>query len=122
MRGAMLTYLLTRYSRRRSVLVSSAVFAAIHLLNLLNPASNLVWVLAQTTWAFAFGIMYAETFIRTRSLYIPILIHLLVNGTVSVWFYGLGDQSLTSALLGIPFFGVIPAILSIIWVRRIRGN
>lgn len=122
MRGVMLTYLLTRYSRGRSVLVSAAVFAAIHLLNLLNPASNPVWVLAQTTWAFAFGVMYAEVFIRTRSLYVPILIHLLVNGTVSVWFHGLGDQSLTSALLGIPFFGVVPAFLGILWVRWLRGD
>jgi membrane protease YdiL (CAAX protease family) len=121
MRGVMLAYLLTRYSKGRAVLVSSAVFAGIHLLNMLNPASNPVWVLAQVVWAFAIGVMYAEIFVRTRSLYLPILIHYLVNGTVGVWFYGLDGGGLTDALLGVPFYGVIPALLGLTWLRLLRN-
>ncbi len=120
MRGVMLTYLLTRLSRGRAVLLSSAVFAGIHILNLLNPESDPLFVLAQVVWAFAIGVMYAEIFIRTRSLYLPILIHFLVNGTVDVWFHGLDGRSLASAMLGIPFYGVIPALLGICWLRLLR--
>lgn len=122
MRGVMLTYLLARFSKRRSVLVSSAVFAGIHMLNLLNPGTNALWVIAQVVWAFALGIMYAEVFIRTRSIYMPVMIHFLVNGSTSVWFHGLDGRSDESALYGIPFYGVIPAMLSLLWARLARKS
>jgi membrane protease YdiL (CAAX protease family) len=122
MRGVMLTYLLTRLSRRGAVLVSAAVFGGIHLLNLLNPASSPVWVLAQAVWAFAFGVMYAEVFIGTGALVLPILIHVLVNGTAGVWFGGFEGQGLASALYGLPFFGVIPALLGVLWARLLVGG
>jgi len=99
------------------VFFSSAVFGGIHLLNLLNPDSVLSWVIAQSVWASALGWMYAEIFLRTRSLYLPIVLHVGINGTASVWFHGLNDSNFTSALFGIPFFGVVPALFGILWCR-----
>jgi membrane protease YdiL (CAAX protease family) len=117
MRGVMVTVLLGTLSKRRAIVISAAVFGGIHLLNLLNPESNVIWVSAQAVWAFAFGVIYAYLFVITRTILPLILIHYSVNATGGVWFRGLETQDVTSALYGIPFFGVLPAGLAILWGR-----
>ncbi|MFH1277318.1 MAG: CPBP family intramembrane glutamic endopeptidase [Candidatus Eisenbacteria bacterium] len=117
MRGVIVTLLLGVFSRLKAVVVSAAIFAGLHLLNMLNPESSTVWVLAQAMWAFGLGVMYAYLFITTRTILPLILIHYLLNGTVSIWFRGLDGQDLTSALFGIPFFGLLPAGIAILWGR-----
>jgi hypothetical protein len=93
------------------------VFAGLHVLNILNPGANSAWVLAQVVWAFGLGVMYAYMFTVLRSLYPLILIHYLLNALVGVWFQGLDARDAVSAVYGIPFFGVVPAALAMLWVR-----
>lgn len=98
----------------------NAVFAGIHLLNLLSPASDPLFALARDVRVFAIGVMYAEVFVRTRSPYLPILIHFLVNGTVDIRFHGLHGHTRAATVLGIPFHGLIPACPGICWRRLVR--
>jgi membrane protease YdiL (CAAX protease family) len=119
LRGVMLAVLLRRYSVVRSILVASAVFSGLHLLNALNPQTDTFWALAQATWAFALGALYSLLFVKTGSLYPGIVLHYLGNAMVGVWFRGLDSQSISSALYGLPFYGVLPALACIILVREV---
>jgi len=117
LRGVIIAILLRTFSKLRSIVISAAIFGAIHLLNILNPEYSTIWVLSQTVWAFGLGLMYAYLFVTTKTIWPLIVIHYLINGMVGVWLYGLGGQDVTSALYGIPFFGLIPAGLAILWAR-----
>lgn len=115
-RGVLIALFLRRYRERRAVIFSALLFAGIHLLNALNPEIPTAWALAQVVWALGLGILYGHMFITTDSLWSQILLHYMLNGFVGVWFRGLDTMDQTSALYGIPFFGLIPAALSIFWV------
>ncbi|UCF69309.1 MAG: CPBP family intramembrane metalloprotease [Acidobacteriota bacterium] len=116
-RGVMVTLLLRYTTRSRTVLISAAIFAGLHALNLLNPRVDSVWVVCQVVWAFGLGVMYAEIYLLVRSLLPVILIHYLVNASVGVWFQGLDAQTPVTGLYGVVFFGLLPAGLSFLWVR-----
>jgi membrane protease YdiL (CAAX protease family) len=117
LRGVIVAVLLGTFSKVKAVMISSVIFACLHLLNIPNPQYTTVWVLAQTVWAFGLGLMYAHLFVTTRTIWPPIVLHYLINGMVGVWMRGLDGQDLTSALYGIPFFGLLPAGLAILWSR-----
>jgi len=109
------TLLLGFLPRVRAVVIGAAVFAGLHLLNMFNPEHSAIWVAAQTIWAFGLGLMYAYLFVATRTIVPLIVIHYLINGMVGVWLRGLDGQDVTSALYGIPFFGLLPAGLAVLW-------
>jgi membrane protease YdiL (CAAX protease family) len=121
-RGIILSIFLNRYSEKKAILLSATVFGGIHALNILNPQKEVIWVLAQVIWAVGFGIMYSYIFIKTKSLIPLILLHYLINGMVGVWFYGLDKNDLNSAFYGLPFLGLLPAAIVIIWVRYLIKN
>jgi membrane protease YdiL (CAAX protease family) len=116
-RGVIVTLLLGILPRVRAVVIGAAVFAGLHLLNIFNPEYSTVGVAAQTIWAFGLGLMYAYLFVATRTIVPLIVIHYLINGMVGVWLRGLDGQDVTSALYGIPFFGLLPAGLAVLWGR-----
>lgn len=117
-RGVLVTLLLGVSSRLKAVVVSAAIFGGMHLLNLAQPGANTVWVLSQVVGAFGLGMMYAYLFITTRSILPCMLIHYLMNATVNIWFQGpVGGGEIASALYGIPFFGLLPAGIAILWGR-----
>lgn len=116
-RGVILALLLDSCSERRAIVLSAGLFALIHLLNVLNPDIHPFWVLSQSTWAFGLGIMYAYLFMKMGSILPLILLHYLINAFVGVWFRGVESRDVVSALYGIPFFGLIPAGLSILLIR-----
>ena len=79
----------SRYARVRglAVLISALLFGAIHL----NPIQSL--------GAFAFGLFFGWVYVRTRSLLLPILCHILNNGltvaTANIWG---ADASITDVI------------------------
>jgi membrane protease YdiL (CAAX protease family) len=124
LRGVLLSILVRRYSDRRSIIAAAAVFGGLHLLNALNPTMDSAWVLAQATWAFFLGALYGLLFIRTGSIYPSVVLHYLGNGMVGVWFRGLDSQGIVAALYGLPFYGVLPALVNIYLVAHLcrRGD
>lgn len=119
LRGVIVSVLLTRFAKKRTVLISAGLFAGLHLLNMLNPEAHGAWVLCQVIWAFGLGIMYAYVLVEWRSLIPLIILHYLINALVGVWFSGLNTQTLNSGLYGIFFFGLLPAGLAMLWARHL---
>ncbi len=116
LRGVVIAVLLNKFQKNKTMLLSSAIFSGLHLLNIFNPETAKVWVVCQVIWAFGLGLMYAFILIRMKALLPLIFLHYLINAFVGVWFRGLDTQSLTSGLYGILFFGILPAGLSVLWV------
>jgi len=117
-RGVILTLLLDRLSENKTILLSALAFAGIHLLNLLNPNhQGTIWILAQVTWAFALGIMYAYLVIRMNSIIPAMILHYFINALTGVWLTVPQGQTAILLLYHLAFFGIIPAGLVIIWVK-----
>ncbi len=123
-RGVLLSYMLTRFPAKRAIAFSSAGFAILHALNILD-GGNPVWVTGQVAWAFAFGLFYGYLFIKTGSLLPNMIVHYLGNvfvGTLNHYLQSTAPIE-TQALYGIIFtFGIIPTVLMILWVRRISSR
>ena len=116
-RGIVLTLLLKKYPVKEAVIYSALLFGGIHLLNILNSSHEVEWVFAQAFWAIGFGYLYAMLVVRLKSIVPGILIHYLINASVGIWFTGLTEGDLNSALFGIFFFGWIPVILCMVILR-----
>lgn len=117
-RGVILTLLLDKLSENKAILISAIAFAGIHLLNLLNPNhQGMIWILAQVTWAFALGVMYAYLVIRINSILPAIILHYLINALTGVWLTIPQGQIAILILYHLVFFGILPAGLMILWVR-----
>ena len=118
-RGVVLALFLSRYGRNASILISSAAFAMLHLLNLTSPHDP-VWVLGQVGWAFLMGVMYGYLFIKADSLLPGMILHYLGNVFVGSIMAYLNANSTTGVqmLYGvITTFGLVPVALMIAWIR-----
>lgn len=85
-RGIVLTALLRLWGRRgggllRALVVSSALFSAPHLLNLL-AGNDLAFTLAQLVWAFLLGGVFGALVIATGSLWTAATVHAVCNAVM----------------------------------------
>jgi uncharacterized protein len=71
-RGAMIERFGRKYSYKAAVLVSSVIFAILHI---------------DIAGAFVFGVVTSLIYLKTRSLYIPVMIHLINNGMIVIFMY-----------------------------------
>ena len=63
----------------RAALASSALFGALHLLNLASGEQPLPGVLIQVVYATALGLLFSAIYLRTHSLAAPIFYHALID-------------------------------------------
>ena len=112
----MLTMLLTRFSGRKSILISAFIFGAVHFLNLLNPGSDVIWILATVVWATGSGILFGYLFLKTNSLLPSILLHWLINALGPVFLRGVDGYDLTWTLYKL-IFSVVPSLLAVLWTH-----
>ena len=82
-RGIILIVLLQRLSQTRNgyfmaIIISSAFFGIIHLLNLFNSASVSATLL-QVGYSFLMGIMWGIIYLATQNLIFPILLHAMYD-------------------------------------------
>ena len=118
-RGITLTVFLRKYSERKSIIFSSFGFGLLHLLNLLNGA-DFVWVMGQIVWAFIIGLFYGYSFVKTRSLLPPMIVHYLGNAFIgSLTGYMQASASVaTQVFYGVTFsLGIVPVTLMILWTK-----
>lgn len=106
----------------RSVIVSSILFGLVHLTNLLNILKGkdvMIETISQVFYATFLGILFAAIYLRTKNLWIPVIIHALfdiADGLYAIAIKAGGISSITStlpavsitdevlnAVLGIPF-------------------
>jgi membrane protease YdiL (CAAX protease family) len=118
-RGIVLTVLLRKYSKRKSIIFSSIGFGFMHLLNLLSGGEP-IWVLGQVIWAFILGLFYGYVFVGTRSLLPTMIVHYLSNAFIGSLTGYLQSRAAIEiqALYGVVFsFGLVPTTLMILWAR-----
>lgn len=72
-------YFKESWSLRRTVWVSSFLFAIIHLVNMFNPGMVKLSVLVQVIFAFGIGVLFQSILLRTRSLLLVVSLHFAVN-------------------------------------------
>ena len=82
-RGVILIVLLQRFPKTKkgmfmAVIISSAVFGLIHLINILTGA-NVGSTLLQVGYSFLMGMMWAVVFIKTKNIWMSIILHASYN-------------------------------------------
>lgn len=83
-RGIILPLLyITRRNKKRPVLwtlvLSSAIFALSHLVNLISPSPNFGGVIMQVGYTFLIGAMCGIVMVRTGSIILPMILHVTYN-------------------------------------------
>lgn len=79
-RGVLLLGLCRRWGRSRSLLISSLLFALLHLANIFSAPGQ---IFIQTVYAGALGFCFAVLTLRTRSIVPAFVIHSLINLTAA---------------------------------------
>ena len=62
-----------------AAILSSVVFGLVHFINLFRQPDNFSGILSQAIFAFSIGVYFSGLLIRTGSIFIPVLVHALVN-------------------------------------------
>ena len=114
-RGVVLVPLLKKWGQTRkgiylAVLVSSALFGILHILNFLQGRLPLINTLAQMTFAMFFGIMFAACMLRNRSIWPMIFLHAAIDwaGNLSEIAVGGGVQTTVPTMsIGDAFVNVL---------------
>ena len=107
-RGLIFTALLPA-GTLRAVVISSFLFAALHLLNISGGTWDLSYTITDTIAAFGLGITYAAIRLRTGSIWPLIGIHALFDFTLIISLGGINVSAqslqvlLTSVVIGIVF-------------------
>ncbi|MFB9769628.1 CPBP family intramembrane glutamic endopeptidase [Lactiplantibacillus modestisalitolerans] len=126
-RGVLIPLLARTWPRRPLlvVLLSSALFGGLHLINSSHIA--LTYVLPQILFAMALGTFFAGLYVRTRNLLLPILLHAATDISVVVQ---LVEHPTSSANLNIEpqlsliiaaVYGGLLVIALVVASRQVRG-
>ncbi len=125
-RGIILVLLLKKLAQTKngvflSIVISSAIFGLIHVLNLFDGASMGDTVL-QIGYSFLVGMMWAVMFLKTGNLWLTMLLHATYNFFGQVMFYlGSVDGRYDIYTIGITtLFAVIVAGYSIILFNKLE--
>lgn len=83
-RGVVVTALLQKWGQTRkgiylAVIVSSALFGAVHLMNFIAGRKPLLNTATQITFAIFFGVIFAACLLRNRTIWPMILLHAAVD-------------------------------------------
>jgi len=68
----------------KAVLISSAIFGVVHIVNVIVVGEFLP-VIAQVIYATFIGVFYAVLYLRTKTLWVPILLHGLTNLSTQIF-------------------------------------
>lgn len=118
-RGVILTLFLSRYSKRKSIVITTVVFGLFHFLSLLE-GREVIWVLGNMVWAAIIGLFYGYVVLKSDSLLPAMLVHWLGNTFIYAFtrYIQLNASVTTNAIYGVIItFGLVPTILMILWVR-----
>lgn len=128
-RGVVVTALLQKWGRSRrgiylAVLVASALFGAIHVMNFLQGRRPLLNTLTQVVFAIFFGVIFAACMLRNRSIWPVIFLHAAVDWAATLPEIAVGGGLRTNVpALSLPEAGVsvlitLPLLLYGLFVLR----
>jgi len=83
-RGIVLPQFIKFFKNKKNVLlisavISSFIFGTIHFINLFSQPNNLGGITSQVFFALSIGVFFSGLMLRTQNIFIPALIHGLVN-------------------------------------------
>ncbi|MFW9848768.1 MAG: lysostaphin resistance A-like protein, partial [Candidatus Thorarchaeota archaeon] len=119
-RGVILTLFLKKYGEKESMAISSFLFSAPHLLNLLGvavTADMILMAMAQLVYAFLLGLVFAYLVLRTGSLLPSIIIHYFIVAIGPLFIFTPGADPLIKSIMLMLGAGIIPAILCILLIH-----
>jgi len=90
-RGIILIYLVRRFAHLKNgfllaILISSIIFGLVHIFNLYNGAS-IIDTLMQIGYSFLVGMMWAVMYLKTKNIWLVMLLHATFNFFGQVMFY-----------------------------------
>jgi membrane protease YdiL (CAAX protease family) len=118
-RGVILTLFLSRYSERKSIVITTVGFGLFHLLSLL-AGQEVVYALGNVVWAVIIGLFYGYVVLKSNSLLPAMLVHWLGNTFLYAFtrYIQLNASVTTNTIYGVIItLGLVPTILMILWVR-----
>ncbi|MFX0070504.1 MAG: lysostaphin resistance A-like protein, partial [Candidatus Hermodarchaeota archaeon] len=122
-RGIILHLFLKKYSKHKSVVLSSVLFGLSHSINLLFGA-NLIATLIQLVFTTILGMMWGYMTIYSKSLIPAIICHYLADSPLLIYiFYGAVQASIPNIFVGIFIFiiglALIPLVVNTYLTKKI---
>lgn len=116
-RGLLLTNMLKKWGQSKrgiikSILLSSVIFGALHLISLINNPGILVSSLTQVMYATIMGILISVIYIKTKSLWSAIVLHFILNFAV----YSMPYIMPFSAGMNQEWFLIILILFNLLWL------
>ena len=89
-RGAMFTQMLDSWKNKKSfiwvaILISSIIFGLRHFLNLITTPNTLITTIGQVLFTFMAGFYLCAVYLRTRNVWVCIIIHFLEDLFTGFW-------------------------------------
>lgn len=99
-------------------ILTSSLFAIVHLSNLLLNSYSFSDVLFQVMFAFAIGVFFQILFINFKNIYIPVLIHFFIdfNANFSVKFFNISPKETNETGIDYTTFGIVSAFIILLFV------
>jgi membrane protease YdiL (CAAX protease family) len=99
-------------------ILSGSLFGLVHFVNLFNQPGNVAGIVSQAFFALSIGIFFSGLMVRTENIFIPVLIHAMVN-----FGFGAGElEAVTKEIpeinkeMGINWNSIIPTTLFFIFI------
>lgn len=81
-----------------AILIASALFGLGHIFGALGQP--IITIIAKTVWATALGVYFGAVYVQTRNLWVPIILHLIINlGAAIPFCFSTSNQYPTIALI-----------------------
>ncbi len=120
-RGVILTLLMKKYSKRKSIIIDGILFGSAHLVNFFRGA-DLISTLVQMVFATTIGFAFAYMYIKTECLIPGIIAHYLIDAVNPLFLnYFITDMLLMLLLLilTIIFIVILAPLLAIFFVKLV---
>ena len=99
-----------------SILIASLLFGLGHIFGAMGQP--IVTVIAKTVWATALGIYFGAVYVKTKNLWVPIILHLIVNLCGIPFCFSTSNQYPTIALITCIVSYVLLGINGVCIVRK----
>lgn len=99
-----------------AILIASVLFGLGHIFGALEQP--IVTILAKTVWATALGVYFGAIYVKTKNLWVPIILHLIVNLCGIPFCFSTSNQYPTIALVTCLISYILLGIYGVYIVRK----
>lgn len=99
-----------------AILIASALFGLGHIFGALEQP--IITIVAKAVWATALGVYFGATYVKTKNLWVPIILHLIVNLCGIPFCFSTSNQYPTIALVTCLISYILLGIYGVYIVRK----